>query len=486
MGQIDGFIKFKRELPQKEEAPKRVQHFNEFVNEVTDSDIKEQSARCMDCGVAFCHSGCPLGNRIPDFNDAVYKNDWHKAYELLISTNNFPEFTGRICPAPCEGSCVLGINSDAVAIELIEKSIAERAFENGWVKPKIPTNETGKKVAVIGSGPSGLACADELRSQGHTVIVYEKSDRIGGLLRYGIPDFKLDKSVVERRVQLMKDAGIEFKTKINIGVDIAPAELMDNHDAVVLCIGSAVPRDLNIEGRQLKGVNFAMDFLSQVNKKVAGDEVEVIDCKGKDILVIGGGDTGSDCIGSSNRMKANSVTQLELLSKPPVQRSDDNPWPNWPMVLRTSSSHEEGAEREWSVTTKRFLSDDGVHLSGVETVNIKWDKNESGSYSMMEIEGTSKIIKCDLAFLAIGFVYPLLEGFLGKMNLSLDQKNNIKADNYHTSVDKVFAAGDARMGQSLVVHAIAEGRKVASAVNDYVSVKNKSNKKSQLVNPFAV
>jgi len=486
MGQIDGFIKYKRELPKKEEVNDRIDHFYEFVDKAGEDVMQEQSARCMDCGVPFCHSGCPLGNRIPDFNDAVYKNDWKKAYELLVSTNNFPEFTGRICPAPCEGACVLGINNEPVAIELIEKSIAEMAFDNDWVKPNIPTKESGKKVAVIGSGPSGLACADELRSRGHSVTVYEKSDRVGGLLRYGIPDFKLDKSVVERRVKLMEDAGVEFKTNMNIGVDLDPESLLAEHDAVVLCIGSTVPRDLNIEGRLLKGVHFAMDFLTQVNKQVAGDEIQLIRCKDKDVLVIGGGDTGSDCIGSSNRLKAKSVTQLELLGKPPLERSEDNPWPNWPMVLRTSSSHEEGAERKWCVATKRFLSDDGIHLSGVETVNIKWDKDETGRYRMMEIPDSSKVIKCDLAFLAIGFVHPLLEGVFGKLNLSLDKGQNIKADNYQTSVEKLFAAGDARMGQSLVVHAIAEGRKVASAVSDYLTTSKDKLAKKQLLNPFSV
>ncbi len=486
MGQIDGFIKYDRKAVPKQSVEDRVTHFDEFVEKESKEYIESQSARCMDCGVPFCHNGCPLGNRIPEFNDAVYNGSYKQAYDILISTNNFPEFTGRICPAPCEASCVLGINSDAVTIETIEKSIIEMAFENQWVQAKVPDKESGKKTAIIGSGPAGLACADELRIRGHQVTVYEKSDQIGGLLRYGIPNFKLNKSVVDRRIQLMEQAGIDFVTNANIGVDINPKELIEENDAVVICAGSSVPRDLNVEGRDLQGIYFAMDFLTQVTKRLEDETAELIDCKGKNILVIGGGDTGSDCIGSSNRLGARSVVQLELLSKPPTHRTDNDLWPLWPMILRTSSSHEEGAQREWSIVTKRFLSDDRVHLSGVETVRVEWNKDKDGKYNMIEIPNSIEIIPCDIAFLAIGFLHPLLEGQLSQLGISLDHRSNIKTTNYHTSVHKLFAAGDARMGQSLVVHAIAEGRKVAESVDDFLSESNTQIEKVFAKNPYAI
>ncbi len=486
MTKKDGFIKYKRALPACETANKRVKHFEEFVLDAGEPHIMEQSARCMDCGVPFCHKACPLGNKIPHFNDAVFRKSWKEAYEILASTNNFPEFTGRICPAPCEGSCVLGINNDPVTIEYIEKSIAEMAFEKGWIKVNKPRKESGKSVAVIGSGPAGLACADQLRAAGHNVTVYEKADRIGGLLRYGIPDFKLAKKVVARRVDLLRQAGIAFKTNQNIGVDIDPQQLMADYDAVVLCIGSRKPRDLNIEGRSLKGIHFAMEFLTKANQSVAGDAVDLMDCKGKNVLVIGGGDTGSDCIGTSNRLGAKSVIQLELLTKPPTERAADNPWPNWPMILRTTSSHEEGVEREWCIATKRFLSADGVHLSGVETVEVRWEKGANGRYQMLEIPDSKRVIECDLAFLAIGFVHPFLEGSLARLPLTLDRRKNIKTNCYHTTVDNLFAAGDARMGQSLVVHAIAEGRKVAESVDAFLKGAEVVKEEELDVNPFWV
>lgn len=490
MGQVDGFKKYDRTLPDKESAKTRVQHFNEFVEKGTTNLLEQQSARCMDCGIPFCHSACPLGNLIPDFNEAVYREDWKKAYESLIATNNFPEFTGRICPAPCEGSCVLGINSDAVAIEYIEKSIIEMAFDAGWVKPKLPEQETDKKVAIIGSGPTGLACADQLRSMGHTVTIYERADRVGGLLRYGIPDFKLSKQILDRRLNLMKKAEIKFQINTNVGIDIDPATLIKNNDAVVLCGGSTVARDLNIEGRSYKGIHLAMNFLTGINKQLAGDDFPTIDCKNKNILVIGGGDTGSDCIGTANRLGANSVIQIELLSKPPAWRSVDNPWPNWPMVLRTSSSHEEGTEREWCVSTKRFLSEDGIHLSGVEIVKVSWEKDAEGRYQMQEIPQSSRIVKCDLAFLAIGFLHPLLEGQFSNLDIQLDQRKNVKADSYQTSIPKLFAAGDIRTGQSIVVQAIAEGRKVADKVHDFLmnAERTKSDKSKTInrLNPFVL
>jgi len=485
MGKVDGFMIHDRELPSKAAVKERITHFKEFVEPSSQIRMEQQSSRCMDCGVAFCHSACPLGNKIPEFNDAVYEQEWRKAYEILISTNNFPEFTGRICPAPCEGSCVLGINSDPVTIEEIEKSIVEMAFDKQWVKVNKPKVESSKKVAIIGSGPAGLACADQLRAAGHKVIVFEKADKVGGLLRYGIPDFKLDKAILDRRIKLMEQAGIEFKTNQYIGNDIDPMQLIDDHDATVMCIGSTVPRDLSIAGRQLQGVHFAMDFLTQVNKKVAGQNVELIDCKDKDVLVIGGGDTGSDCIGSANRLGAKTVTQIELLGKPPAERSEDNPWPLWPMILRTSSSHEEGADRKWSIATKRFLSDDGISLSGVETVKLQWKKNSLGKYEMTELPNSKAIIKCDVVFLAIGFVHPKLDSLFQKLNINLDKKQNVKTSAYKTNVRKLFAAGDARMGQSLVVHAIAEGRKAAESIDNFLQ-----EEKRQTIelgaNPFAL
>ncbi len=485
MGKTTGFMEYNRALPSSEKVDKRLHHFKEFILEDSSENLHNQSARCMDCGVPFCQNSCPLGNRIPEFNDAVFKGDDKKAYEILTSTNNFPEFTGRICPAPCEGSCVLGINSDPVTIEHLEKSIIEKAFSIGWVKPKIPVKQTGKIIAIIGSGPSGLACADELIEMGHQVIIFEKSDRIGGLLRYGIPDFKLEKSILDRRLNLMKQAGVIFKTNTEIGVDLSPEKLLLEYDAVVLCIGSQVPRDLKIEGRELNGIHFAMDFLSAVNKKIAGDKTLDWDLKEKNVLVIGGGDTGSDCIDNSNRMGANSIVQLEIFSKPPMTRSEDNPWPLWPMVLRSSSSHEEGAKREWCIATKRFLSEDGINVSGVETVEVSWEKDENGKYSMQEKVGSKKIIKCDYVFLAIGFIQPMLPGTLKELSLELGRHGNIADSNYHCKIDKLFVAGDARIGQSLVVNAIAEGRKVAESINDFLE-ENIVGQKNYSANPFAL
>lgn len=471
MGDIKGFMKYERSLPSKEKPQERLKHFEEFIETNDHRHSTTQAARCMDCGVPFCHSSCPLGNVIPEFNDAVYRNEWKHAYEILTSTNNFPEFTGRICPAPCEASCVLGINNDAVAIEYIEKSVIEKAFSEDWVQPRLPQNRTDKKVAVVGSGPAGLAAADLLNQAGHSITVFEKSDRPGGLLRYGIPDFKLGKTVVERRVNLLEKEGITFKTNVNVGKDISAKELVDNYDAVLLCGGSETPRDLKIEGRNLKGIHFAMDYLPQCNKRNAGDELDestAIQVKGKKVVVIGGGDTGSDCIGNSNRLGAESVTQIELLSKPPEERTPDNPWPLWPMTLKTSSSHEEGCEREWAINTKRFLTEDGENLSGIETVQVIWDKDENGRYSMQEVEGTARVIPCERVFLAMGFLHPMKEGMLENFSVDLDNRGNVSTEDYVTSVEKVFAAGDMRRGQSLVVWAIAEGRECAQKVNAFL------------------
>ena len=470
MGDVRGFIKEKRSLPENEPVKDRLTHFKEFTIAVPEDHQKTQSSRCMDCGVPFCHNACPLGNLIPDFNDAVYNEDWKLAYHILDSTNNFPEFTGRICPAPCEASCVLSINSDAVAIEYIEKSIIEKAFAESWVQPVQPIRN-GKKVAVVGSGPAGLACADQLNKSGHKVEVFEKNDRVGGLLRYGIPDFKLEKNIVQRRVDLLEKEGIVFRTSVNVGKDIAVSDLTSNYDAVVLCGGSEEARDLKIEGRASKGIYKAMDFLKQCNQKVAGDlivEDRHINVKGKKVIVIGGGDTGSDCIGNSNRFGAASVTQIELMGKPSTVRSADNPWPLWPMTMKTSSSQEEGCEREWSICTKRFISEDGVNVSAIEIVRVEWTKDAQGKYTMTEIEGTSELIECDFVFLAMGFVNPIKEGMLSQLAVELDERGNVDTKDYKTSVKKIFSAGDMRRGQSLVVWAIAEGRECAEAVEKYL------------------
>jgi glutamate synthase (NADPH/NADH) small chain len=471
MADPKGFLKHTRQLPSTRNPEKRVEDYKEIYESFPAEKTVKQASRCMDCGVPFCHNGCPLGNIIPEFNDAVYEEDWQQAYEILSSTNNFPEFTGRICPAPCEAACVLGINQPAVAIEHIEKSIAEMAFEKGYIRPKPPTLRTGKKVAVVGSGPAGLAAAAQLNKAGHSVTVYERSDRLGGLLRYGIPDFKLEKWVVERRIAIMEAEGVRFKTSTNIGVDIEANDLLAEHDAVVLCGGSTIPRDLPIPGRDLKGVHFAMDFLTQNNKRVAGDHFEApeqILAKDKNVLVIGGGDTGADCVGTSNRHKATSITQIELLAKPPKKR-DPLSWPNWPMMLRTSSSHEEGCDREWAILTKAFKGNEAGELTAVELVEIEWAKDENtGRYAFKEIEGTEKEIPCDLALLAIGFVYPQFEGMLEQLGIEIDDRGNVCDDNYQTNVEKVFVAGDMRRGQSLVVWAISEGREAAKAVDQFL------------------
>lgn len=472
MADIKGFKKYSRLLPEKQTVVQRLSHFKEFTEAVDDSFQTRQAARCMDCGIPFCHNGCPLGNIIPDFNDAVFKEEWKLAYEILSSTNNFPEFTGRICPAPCESACVLGINNDPVTIEFIEKTIIEKAYKNGWVKAKKPLRRTQKKVAIIGSGPAGLAASDQLNKAGHLITVFEKNDRIGGLLRYGIPDFKLEKQVVDRKISILKEEGIIFKTNCNVGVDIKAQTLLNDFDAVVLCGGASIARDLPIEGRHYKGVHLAMDYLEQNNRKVAGDFIEaatLINPKGKNIVVIGGGDTGSDCIGTSNRLGAQKITQIELLSKPPAIRVVNNPWPNWPMVLRTSSSQEEGCERDWAVLSKRFVSADGIHLSGIELVSVQWEKGNDGANQLIEIPNSKRIIPCNLAFLAIGFLYPRLDGIINDLGIKLDNRFNVQTENYQTSVDKVFAAGDMRRGQSLVVWAISEGRAAAIAVDEYLT-----------------
>ena len=470
MGKTTGFLEYKRELTPMKDTKERIQDYKELYLKLEPEKLKQQAARCMDCGVAFCHKGCPLGNIIPEFNDAVYRGRWEAAYRILSETNNFPEFTGRICPAPCEAACVLGLENAPTTIEQIEKNIIEKAFELGLVKPVLPAVRSGKRVAVVGSGPSGLAAAAQLNKAGHWVVVFERADRIGGLLRYGIPDFKLEKTVIDRRVEVMKEEGIAFKTNANVGENVTVDYLKENFDAIVLTGGSTIPRDTPIPGRDLKGVYFAMDFLSQQNKVVAGDTIEEgrILATGKNVVVIGGGDTGSDCVGTSLRHKAASVTQVELLPKPPTSRPAGNPWPQWPNILRTSSSHEEGCERLWDILTKEYIGDGKGNLKSLRIADIKWEYS-SGRTSFKEVEGSERIVPCELALLAVGFLYPQKQGLLEQLGVNLDERGNVKTTGYKTSVDKVFAAGDMRRGQSLVVWAISEGREAAREVDAYLT-----------------
>jgi glutamate synthase (NADPH/NADH) small chain len=484
MGQVDGFMKFNREMPQTRHPHERINDYKEIYPLIDHSHVNKQSARCMDCGVPFCHSGCPLGNNIPDFNEAVYKGKWEEAIQILSSTNNFPEFTGRICPAPCEASCVLSINNKPVTIEYIEKAIAETAFEKGYIKPQPPKTRTGKRVAIVGSGPAGLAAAAQLNKAGHWVTVFERNDRIGGLLRYGIPDFKLEKKVLDRRLKLMEEEGIIFRPNSHVGVNVSAQFLRDEFDAVVVCGGASAPRDLSIPGRNLSGVYFAMDFLTQQNKRVAGDRIFSgdISAAGKNVLVIGGGDTGSDCVGTSNRQGAKSVTQIELLAKPPLTRNTEtNPWPQWPMILNTSSSHEEGVERKWAMLTKEFVGDHMNRVTGLKVVDIEWGLQVNGKAGFKEIENSERIIPCDLALLAIGFIGAERGGLVEELKLKLDERGNIQTHNYMTSKKGVFAAGDIRRGQSLVVWAISEGREAAKAVDTYLMGESQLESKDESV-----
>ncbi len=473
MADPQGFLKVTRELPGKRPVTERKADWKELYEPMAEEKTISQASRCMDCGVPFCHNGCPLGNIIPEFNDAVYNEDWLLAYNILSETNNFPEFTGRICPAPCESACVLGINQPPVAIEHIEKSIAEEAFQRGYARPKPPTTRTGKRVAVIGSGPAGLASAAQLNKAGHYVTVFERNTRIGGLLRYGIPDFKMEKHIIDRRVDLMAAEGIEFRVNANVGVNVDVKQVMREYDAVVLAGGSTMPRDIPSPGRQFQGVHFAMEFLEQNNKRVAGDDltgVSEIHAKGRNVVVIGGGDTGADCVGTSNRHGAKSVTQIEIMPMPPSER-DIHSWPNWPMILRTSTSHEEGCEREFAVLTEEFVGDEEGRLKAIRTVNIRWGKDHTGRNTFVKIEGTEREIPCELLLIAAGFLHPQHEGMLQQLGVGLDARKNVAASpehNYQTSVPKVFAAGDMRRGQSLVVWAISEGRECARSVDSFL------------------
>ncbi len=472
MGDPKGFIKFVRKEGGYRPVSERIDDYGEVEQTLNETDRKLQAARCMDCGIPFCHWACPVGSKIPEWQDALYRGNYKLASDILHSTNSFPEFTGRICPAPCEKSCVLAIHNEAVTIRENEASVVERAFEQGFISARIPQKRTGKKIAVIGSGPAGLSVADLLNQRGHLVTVFEKDDAIGGLLRYGIPDFKLNKKVIDRRLRLFEQEGIEFKTNVNVGIDISGKELLATYDAVILTIGAMKPRDLVVEGRELSGIHYAMDFLRQQNKVNRGEEFingERISAKGKNVLVIGGGDTGSDCVGTSNRQKALSVTQIEILPKPSTERAPGNPWPYWPTTLRSSSSHHEGCERKWSLATKRFIGENG-RLKQVEVVEVEWNKDEKGQWQMTEKPNTTQLIAAEIVFLSMGFVHPVHEGLVKELGLELDGRGNLKIDkNYQASVSKVFAAGDSASGASLVVTAINNGRVAAKAVHEFLS-----------------
>jgi len=467
MGNSSGFLQIKRTKQHARPVHLRVLDWQEVYLPTPEQEVRDQGSRCMDCGIPFCHEGCPLGNHIPDWNDLVYKNRWRAAIDRLHATNNFPDFTGRLCPAPCEGSCVLGINNDAVTIKNIELSIVERAFAEGWIQAAPPASRTGRRVAIIGSGPAGLAAADQLNRAGHTVTVFEKADRIGGLLRYGIPEFKIEKRLVNRRLALLEAEGIEFRTGVNVGVDVPVAALRKEFDAVVLCCGAERPRDLQVPGRELPGIHFAVDYLTQQNRRCEGETVpdgELMTAKDKRVVIIGGGDTGADCLGTAHRQGALSVHQFELLPQPPLSRQGDNPWPEWPRIFRSSAAHEEGGERVFSISTERFLGDAGGRVRALQTVGV-----EVGRGGITKLPGTERELEADLVLLAMGFVGPEPRGLVEELGLRLTDRGNVWRDaNWMTSEPGVFTAGDMQRGQSLIVWAIADGRQAASAVDAYL------------------
>jgi len=468
MGKVTGFLEIKREQPTRRKPEERIKDWFEIYEPFPEEKQREQGARCMDCGVPFCHTGCPVNNLIPDWNDLVYNNRWETAIRRLHATNNFPEFTGRICPAPCEAACVLGINQPPVSIKLIERSIVERGWDEGWIHPEPPEHSTGKRVAVVGSGPAGLAAAQQLRRAGHSVTVYEKNDRVGGLLRYGIPNFKLEKHIIDRRVEQMSAEGVQFITNAHVGVNVTVDQLMSQYEAVLLTGGAEQPRDLKIPGRELKGIHYAMEFLPQQNHRNQGDTVDAsteILATGKRVLIIGGGDTGADCLGTSHRQGAKSIHQIEIMPKPPEDRSPLTPWPLWPMQLRTESSHEEGGNRDWSINSTKFTGD--------ENGNVKqWHAVRVGAPPKFEaITGSEFALDVDLVLLAMGFLGPVKNGMIEQFGVDLDNRGNIATNNFMSSVEGVFAAGDMRRGQSLVVWAISEGRKAAAAVDAYLATK---------------
>jgi len=476
MGKPTGFLEFKRKTLHKKSVEERKNNFNEFEFRFSSEEVKTQTARCMDCGIPFCHgdTGCPLGNYIPEWNDLVYKGHMKEALINLHSTNNFPEFTGRLCPAPCETACTLGINAEPVSIKSIERTIIDKAFEEDWVHPRIPVVATNKKIAIVGSGPAGLSAAQQLCRAGHQVTVYEKNNRVGGLLRYGIPDFKLEKKLIDRRIMQMQIEGVTFKTNVHVGKDIHAKELIENYDAVILAGGSEKPRDIKIPGRELKGIYFALEYLTDSNRVVAGEyHQNKISAKNKNVVVIGGGDTGSDCVGTANRQGAKSITQIELLPKPPLQRTENSPWPYWPTILRTSTSHEEGAERMWSVNTTSFKGNENGEVVALNCVQVKFENGK-----LINVPGTEFELKADLVLIAAGFLSPEPNGMIEQfkeLGLELDERGNVKAkfgdeeNSFQTSIPNVFSCGDMRRGQSLVVWGIAEGRKCANAVHGFLS-----------------
>lgn len=471
MGNPKGFMEIDLKTGGYRPVNERINDYSEVELTLNEKDRRDQAARCMDCGIPFCQWGCPIMNNMPEFQDAIYKDEWERASEILHVTNNFPEFTGKVCPAPCEHACVLNIHETPVTIRENESSVAEKAFQMGYIKPVPPLFRTGKKVAVIGSGPAGMACADLLNKWGHTVTLFEKDDAAGGLLRYGIPDFKLNKKVIDRRLQILIDEGLQIKTNSHVGVDITGEKLIKEFDTVALCIGAMKPRDLDVPGRNLNGVHFAMEFLTQQNKIISGIKIpenELISARDKHVVVIGGGDTGSDCVGTSIRQKAKTVTQIEILPKPPEKREENNPWPYWAKTLRTSSSHQEGCERKWSLATKHCLGKNG-EVKQIEIVEVDW-LNQNGKYSMVDKPNTLQKLDADLVLLAMGFVHPVHEGIAEQFGVDFDQRGNIQVnEQYQTSVPKVFAAGDAMIGASLVVRAINLGRRAAKSIDEYLS-----------------
>jgi glutamate synthase (NADPH/NADH) small chain len=475
MGKPTGFLEIERHDRGYEKPSERIQTWTEFVKPLPYAEVARQAARCMNCGIPFCHNGCPVNNQIPDWNDLVYRDHWKVALDNLHSTNNFPEFTGRVCPAPCEASCTLNIDENPVTIKTIECEIVDRGWQEGWIEPQVPAQKTGKKVAVVGSGPAGLACSQQLARAGHAVTLFEKNDRIGGLLRYGIPDFKMEKHLIDRRMAQMAAEGVDFQPGVEVGVSVSVDALLGDYDAVVLSGGAELPRDLELPPHELEGIHFAMDFLTQQNKRVAGDDeakaapAGTISAKGKHVVVVGGGDTGSDCVGTSIRHGAASVTQLEIMPQPPVKENKALTWPDWPLKLRTSSSHEEGCERDWAVLAKRAVGANG-ELEALECVRVEWTKGADGRMAMTEVPGSEFMLRADLVLLAMGFLGPRPGALLEQAGVALDPRGNVKAtmNDYKTSTDKVFSCGDMRRGQSLVVWAIREGRQCARSVDEFL------------------
>ena len=485
MGKLKGFIEYERSEEGLIPVRKRLKNYKEFTIKPSEAKLKKQGGRCMDCGVPFCHSGCPLGNLIPDFNDAVYHNEWEKALHILHSTNNFPEFTGRLCPAPCEAACVLGLINPPVSIEMIEKYIVERGFKEGWIKPMMPKKRTGKKIAIIGSGPAGLAASQQLNKAGHNVEVLERDKKIGGLLRYGIPDFKMEKNIIDRRVEVLIKEGITFKTNTEVGKNFS-IEKLKKYDAVVLCAGATTKRNLPIKGSELKGIKQAMDFLKLQNEVVDNLQKtnKELNAEGKNVIVIGGGDTGSDCIGTSNRQGAKSVTNFEIMPKPSSSRTEENPWPFWPFKLKTTSSHEEGIHREWSILTKEFVGDKNGNVTGLKTIEVEWIKKEGERPQLKEIEGSEKLWPCDLVLLALGFTAHEKD-LVEQLNIETDDRGQLVSKNYQSSIPNIFSAGDMRRGQSLIVWAISEGREAAVQVDKFLTGQSKLETKEKGDLPLA-